>query len=463
MSDNKKSNEHEVASRPLIPSLGRTLGKFLLYAGVALLGVLMLFRPAVPNYVRYIAISLIVIGVLLWLLSTTSRLQTLEWLKSGAIALTLALLIRWPIAEPYRIPSGSMEPTLKGDPRMFRGDRVFVNKWSYGVRYPFMNKRIWYGQEPQRWELVVFKSVEPDAEHTTLVKRIVGMPGERVHIQEGKVFVNGVPLELPPSMPPDTYYTAPNFGFSQMRYGVIEDDEYSLIPPNHYFLLGDNSGNSRDGRYFGWVPNEHLVGRVFCIWWPPSSWSDFTGFTKSFWWRGIVLFLGLWIVARLFVGRSWAIRTEEGKIDHLYVHFLALGLRLPFTRYWLFQWGNPGRGDVVLYWPQGAQEPQLGRIAGLPNEKVTLSGGKLQINGNTLTEPLPLTSQNYPLSHPEARYGKPGGKEVQVPEGSYFILTDITIGGDAPDSRIVGWIPRKRIVGKVLATWWPLAHRSRIT
>ncbi len=461
MADNKHSDDPYKASPPAVPAWGGALGRFVLYAGVALLFVLMFWQPDISTVLRYVAIAMIVAGVALWLLSTTSRLQALEWLKSGLIALFLALIIRWGIAEPYRIPSGSMEPTLLGDPRIFRGDRVFVNKFVYGLRYPFMNQRIWYGQEPQRWELVVFKSVEDDAEHGTLVKRIVGMPGEHVHIREGKVFVDGEALEIPDFMSEDTRYTAPAFGFSQMRYGVLEDEEYSVIPEDHYFLLGDNSGNSRDGRYFGWVPNEHLVGRVFSIWWPPSSWRDFTGFTQTWWWRSFLGLIGFWIVARIFVGRSWVIRAEQDdRLEHLYVHFLALGLRIPFTRFWLYQWGKAERGDVVLYWPSGLPEPQLGRIAGLPGEQVTLVGGKLHVNGEPADGPQGLIAPFYPMNEKDAKYGKPG-KETRVPDGRYYILTDQTLGGPAPDSRTLGWIPQQRLVGVVKATWWPWSRRGR--
>ena len=107
-----------------------------------------------------------------------------EWVKSILIAIVLALFIRWPVIEPFKIPSGSMEPTF------YDGDRIFVNKFVYGIRFPFNGFRIpyttkttWYaddrifrGADPQRWDVVVFKSVEHDVQHDILVKRIVGLP-----------------------------------------------------------------------------------------------------------------------------------------------------------------------------------------------------------------------------------------------------------------------------------------------
>ena len=126
----------------------------------------------------------------------------LEWTKSIGIAIFLAMLIRWPVAEPFKIPSGSMEPTF------FNGDRIFVNKHSYGIRFPFNGFRIpftrttiWYsdkwlfkGSEPERWDIVVFKSAEHRVEHDTLVKRIVALPGETVQISGGRLFINGEPI-----------------------------------------------------------------------------------------------------------------------------------------------------------------------------------------------------------------------------------------------------------------------------
>ena len=249
-------------------------------------------------------ILLVVVGVMIALSGDLTKTAILDWARSLGYALALALLIRWPIAEPYRIPSDSMYPTLDGAEGFGAGDRVFVNKWIYGVRVPFMNARLWYGQPPQRWDIVVFKAVEEDAQHPTLVKRIVGMPGERLHIMNGRVWrffkpedsiptpeeasdydwdearnlnVPGqsekwtfVPLHIPDSLPKDQRYIAPDPLMYGAHYAIDLDDEHSYIPQGHYLMMGDNSANSRDGRYWGWVPNENMVGRVASIWWPPK-------------------------------------------------------------------------------------------------------------------------------------------------------------------------------------------------
>jgi len=76
-----------------------------------------------------------------------------------------------------------------------------------------------------------------------------------------------------------------------MRYGILPDDEYAVVPEGHYFLLGDNSGNSVDGRIYGWVPEQNLVGRAFSIWWPIGRWTDFTGWSGAWW--GMLLLYGI--------------------------------------------------------------------------------------------------------------------------------------------------------------------------
>jgi len=226
---------------------------------------------------------------------------------------------RWIVFEPFKIPSGSMETTLDGDPRIFRGDRVAVNKHSYGIRVPFMNKYIWEFKDPERWDIVVFRAVDPESPNKILIKRIVGLPGETVHIAGGKIHVNGESLELPEGMP-DVYYTIgvtspgntndlerlredfseaiyernlrqlfTSGNAASITYGNPETPELCVVPEGHYFVCGDNSAHSQDGRFFGWLPREHLLGRTFCIWWPLNHWRDFTGFSST-WWGWLFLY-----------------------------------------------------------------------------------------------------------------------------------------------------------------------------
>jgi signal peptidase I len=213
-------------------------------------------------------------------------------------AVLVALTFRWAVGEPYSIPSGSMEPTLHGDARFLRGDRVFVNKWAFGLRIPFTNIRLWRAGEPKRWDIVVFYAVEKDAEHPILIKRVVGLPGERVHIADGKVHINGEPLELPKGMPPVEYT-------DDGRYGILDEDGYCIVPEDCYMVLGDNSDSSKDSRFFGWVPHDNMVGRAACVWWPFSHWHDLTGFSNTWWWRGLVAALLGYLVWQTIGWRVW--------------------------------------------------------------------------------------------------------------------------------------------------------------
>ena len=396
--------------------------------------------------------------------------MAIEWSRSIVIAVGLAMLFRWPVAEPFKIPSGSMEPTF------IDGDRIFVDKHIYGVRYPFngfripftrntiwySDGRLWRGTDPQRWDIVVFKSVEPKVEHDTLVKRIVGLPGEHIHIRGGKIYINGEAVELGPGMPPVEYTFEP---MSKM-YGLLTDDEHARIPEDHYFLMGDNSAHSRDGRWFGFVPNHHILGRVSSIWWPVSRWRDLTGFADSTWWAGMWTSVLLLIVFRLFLGRSWAMphalasgRIEKG--DHVLIRF-SMGIPIPFSRRRLGTGRPLAHGDLVLYRPKEGlpedTEALVGIVGGLPGERVFLDDGNLHINDTPTDERNVLAALRFPTGGERGRYGGSKGREYsQVPDRHYFLLADDA----APDSRTLGWISHEDIIGTLRAVWWPVRRWRR--
>lgn len=416
-------------------------------------------RPA-KETVAKAGLGALLLGVITWAIGPTTRDNAVEWVKIILFAVTVALLIRWPIIEPFKIPSGSMEPTLHGDNRLFRGDRVFVNKWLYGVRYPFMNKRIWHGQAPERWDIVVFKNPEPNAQHGTLVKRIVGMPGERIQIANGRVYADGKPLELKPGMP-DIYYT------SSGMFGVLPDPAHAVVPEGNYLVLGDNSGNSRDGRFFGWLPNENILGRVASIWWPPTRWRDFTGFTGTWWWKTLLAALAAWVVVRLFFGRSWHVRRGvDAKLapgEHVFVNRAAFGVPVPFTRTRVSRGREARRGEVVVYRPPSSPDHDLiaGRVAGLPGEQVYLDNGRLTVNGEPVASPADLAALQLAPGDGAAPYGRSKSKEYSVvPGGHYFIIAEN--GAETLDSRTLGWIPREDVVGPVSAVWWPPRRWRRV-
>jgi signal peptidase I len=180
--------------------------------------------------------------------------NAIQWAQSIGIALVLALTIRHFLFEPFKIPSGSMIPTLQV------GDKILVNKFILGVRVPFTFKRFFVPRKPIRGEVVVFRS--PTGERKDLVKRVVGLPGERIKIDDdGRILVNGEPVTNHPFIAKNTYYNQRDFG----EYGTTSE---VTVPENSYFVLGDNSRHSRDSRTWGFLPLSHIKGRVVCVWWP---------------------------------------------------------------------------------------------------------------------------------------------------------------------------------------------------
>jgi signal peptidase I len=237
--------------------------------------------------------------------------NALHWL----VLITLILFVKGCIVDQYRIPTGSMEPTLNGDPRYFVGDRVIVNKWVYGPRIPFTTTRLAEWEDPKRWDIVVFQSVEENPTASILIKRVVGLPGERIRLHHGELYVNDELVPYPGFMPEDMeYWNRSDFvgrlillqatpehieAFDDqmpLKYGCLPEDEYSLVPEDHYLLLGDNTRESRDGRVFGWVPRDHLYGRAAAIWWPWNRRRDFTGWTDTWWGMALLIALPVGLV-----------------------------------------------------------------------------------------------------------------------------------------------------------------------
>lgn len=177
--------------------------------------------------------------------------QVREWTESIIIAVILALVIRTFVVQAFKIPSGSMIPTFKV------GDRIFVNKFIYGARVPLTGYRLPALREPKRGDIIVF--VSPETPKKDFVKRLIALGGETVEIRSGKIYVNGQAVEDPVSIRAVYYYNAGAYGMESQSIKVPEDS---------YFVLGDNSGSSRDSRYWGFVPKKNLIGKVILIYWP---------------------------------------------------------------------------------------------------------------------------------------------------------------------------------------------------
>lgn len=255
----------------------------------------------------------------------------LRQIREIAILLLVIFTIKACIVDQYSIPSGSMEPTLHGNENMFLGDRVLTNKLLFGPRIPFTTIRLMDWWEPQRWDIVVFKPPAGGSEHPRLIKRVVGLPGERVQLKDGKLLINGEVVPFGKTMPKDFegYWgyaeierasrLAPEpearAAFTQMlqkyppKYGCLPGDEYQVVPEGHYFMLGDNSLNSVDGRMYGWVPRDHLYGRASAVFWPIGHARDFTGFSHT-WWGKLLLF-GIPTLIVGFEVRQWRKERAE--------------------------------------------------------------------------------------------------------------------------------------------------------
>jgi signal peptidase I len=214
-----------------------------------------------------------------------------EQFRTVVIAVVIALTIRSFIIEPYRIPSGSMLPTL------LIGDHLFVNKFIYGPKIPFTDLRLPGLREPQRGDIIVFSVARnggdtfpadrhPDLPHEQFVKRIVGLPGDRVEFREDRVFVNGE--EVRTDRLDETFVDG--FGreldmlevsFDERHYRILDDPRghfhaprpVTTVEPDRYLVLGDNRDYSKDSRVWGTVRKAEIKGPAFVLYW---SW-DFNG------------------------------------------------------------------------------------------------------------------------------------------------------------------------------------------
>jgi signal peptidase I len=228
-----------------------------------------------------------------------------EYSKSFFPVLLLVFLLRSFVAEPFKIPSSSMRPTLEV------GDFILVNKFSYGLRLPIVEQKFVALGDPQRGDVVVFRYPLNPAQD--FIKRVIGLPGDTVVYRDKRLAVNGVAW---PQQPNGTYSyvegvrfetmamfaetaatgdapkkhdaavdpTLPAVSPGQVRmfpgrgncdYNADGSGFACKVPPGHYFVMGDNRDRSDDSRYWGFVPDDHLRGRAFFIWY---NWDDLSSF-----------------------------------------------------------------------------------------------------------------------------------------------------------------------------------------
>ena len=211
----------------------------------------------------------------------------LDWTAGLFPVICAVFLLRSFLFEPFKIPSGSMIPTL------LVGDLILVNKFTYGVRLPVINKKITAGNPVQRGDVMVFRY--PPQRHMDYIKRVVALPGDEVAYLNKRLSINGQPVPteaLPDFFDADAmrYFRqfqetlgtqphrsivntdAPAFVQGASRFAGRDQCSYSVegvvckVPAGHYFVMGDNRDNSLDSRYWGFVPDENIVGKAFFVW-----------------------------------------------------------------------------------------------------------------------------------------------------------------------------------------------------
>lgn len=195
--------------------------------------------------------------------------------KSFGPVLALVLVVRSFLVEPFQIPSSSMVPTL------LVGDFILVNKYAYGIRLPVLDKKIIDIGEPKRGDVMVFY---PPNDPRYFIKRVIGLPGDKIHYSNKTLTVNGKKVEqtLIAELPPGraTYRLAKeqldeavfDIRIELLAYRPRIDEYQGTVPAGHYFVMGDNRDNSSDSRDWGFVPEDNVVGKAVAKW---MHWDSF--------------------------------------------------------------------------------------------------------------------------------------------------------------------------------------------
>ena len=248
------------------------------------------------SFALFLLLLLVVTGLvcladLLWLRKKRAEEAKEPWWVEYSVSffpvILIVFLLRSFLFEPFKIPSGSMIPTL------LIGDFILVNKYAYGIRLPVINRKILDIANPERGDVMVFRY--PDDPSLDYIKRVVGLPGDRVEYQGKRVSING---QLLPVRQIDDYLSRERMQFSRRYVETVGTREHEIlldedsppfmaqsrsfphagnciyntsgqtctVPPAHYFVMGDNRDNSSDSRVWGFVPDENIVGKAFFIW-----------------------------------------------------------------------------------------------------------------------------------------------------------------------------------------------------
>ena len=270
-----------------------------LFFGLIALGLVGVFKSII-SFPLFMILILALTGVI-WLVDIlffqkkrsagAADPTAVEYAKSFFPVILLVFLIRSFIAEPFKIPSGSMMPTL------LAGDYILVNKYTYGLRMPLLNNIFYAVNRPKHGDVIVFH-YPPDPK-VDYIKRVVGLPGDKIQYQDKQLTINGKLLEIAAMGNYDYEAEGANIisnkrfteNLAGVKHDILVNDfqpsvnlngveqfpfkencAYSesgfscTVPAGHYFAMGDNRDNSKDSRYWGFVPDNNLVGKAFFIW-----------------------------------------------------------------------------------------------------------------------------------------------------------------------------------------------------
>lgn len=251
------------------------------FFGLVALGVFFVFKGLI-SFALFLLFILTLTGItwladhFLWAKKRSAGSQdpiAVEYAKSFFPVILVVFVVRSFIVEPFKIPSGSMMPTL------LVGDFILVNKFTYGLRVPVTNSVFFEVKHPQRGEVMVFHF--PKDPSIDYIKRVVGVPGDRIEYRDKRLYINGQALDVQY----DGDYSYVGAGLNQIntkrykeqlgahRHDILIDetnpamDGEITVPEGHYFMMGDNRDNSNDSRFWGFVPEKNIVGRAFFVWW----------------------------------------------------------------------------------------------------------------------------------------------------------------------------------------------------